>query len=590
MNLKSVMELWRRAELYLTCAMLCALFSLVMAQIVLRGLSHPIKWAEEGGPYLFLWMIFLGASAAYKHFQHIRIGLVDTFGQRHRQYAILGANAVVAAVCAVILYHAPDVIRLEASSQTTSLPIGLPRALFYSVPLTYMAFSILVSAVVFFMDGGRAPGAGRGDSGMSVLAVALIALILGAVGAPIAFALFSGGIFYFLTGDGLPFAIYLQRVTAQLDSFSLLAIPLFILAGNLMNHTGIAERIFDAALAVFGRVRGSLAYVNVASSMVFAGMSGVAQADAAGLGAIEIKAMRRHGYDPAFAAALTASSSIIGPLIPPSVIMIVYAVTAQVSVGDLFLAGIVPGVAAGLAMMGLIAFLARRNPERFPVAGALSSAQRRRAFVRAVPALLAPLILIVGLLWGVVTPTELSAVAVAYSVLYGFAVRELDGAKLALALQQTVLTCGVVMLIVAAAIPIGWIIAINNVPFLMSDWILGITQQRWLVLLMLNVIFLIAGCFIETTAILLIGLPALLPLAAQIGVDPIHLGLIVIFNLLLGGLTPPFGVLLFIVMHIANLGLGAIVRALVPFYLLLFAMLLLITYWPDPWLFLPRHF
>ena len=425
---------------------------------------------------------------------------------------------------------------------------------------------------------------------MSVAALALLALGLAALGVPVAFALFAGGVSWFLIGEGPPFAVYLQRATSELDSFPLIAIPLFILAGNLMNHAGIAERIFDAALAVFGRVRGSLAHVNVASSMIFAGMSGVAQADAAGLGAIEIRAMRRQGYDASFAAAVTAASAIIGPLIPPSVIMIVYAVTAQVSVGDLFLAGIVPGLVAGGLMMAVIAVLARRRPDRFPRAETVGRTERRRRFLAAAPALVAPGILVAGLLGGFATPTELGALAVVYSALYGLAIGQLDRARAAEALKQTALTCGVVLLIVAAAIPIGWIIAINNVPFLLANGILAISDEPWVVLLILNLLLLVVGCFVETTAILLIGLPALLPLAAQIGVDPIHLGLIVIFNLLLGGLTPPFGVLLFIMMHIARVRLGAVVRALGPFYLVLFLMLMLITYWPAPWLWLPNRF
>lgn len=423
---------------------------------------------------------------------------------------------------------------------------------------------------------------------MKLLLLGALAALLAALGMPIAFALFGAGAWYFLQDGALPFSVYLQRVTSGLDSFPLLAVPLFIFAGNLITMTGVADRIFRFALAIFGRFPGALAHVNVTANMVLAGMSGVAQADAAALGAVAVPAMRKEGYSLPFSAALTAAAAIIGPLIPPSVIMVVYAVTAQVSIGKLFLAGVVPGVAAGLGMMLTIAVLAWRDPDQFPRSVRMNWAERAQAFYAAAPALVTPLLLVLGLTFGFATPTELGALAIIYSAVYGVIIRELDWAKFRLAMEHTVVTCGVVLLIVGAAVPIGWILAVNNLPTLISSVVLSISKEPWVVLLIINLVLLVLGCFVETTAILLIAMPALLPLSATIGVDPIHFGLIVVFNLLLGGLTPPFGALLFVIMHVTGVRMGALVRALVPFYVLLVIMLGLITYWPDPWMWLPR--
>ncbi len=242
---------------------------------------------------------------------------------------------------------------------------------------------------------------------------------------PVAVALALSAIAYLLVEQTVPLTLIVQRMAPGLDSFPLLAIPLFILAGNLLNRAGIATRIFEFALTLVGHIRGSLAHVNVVASMIFAGMSGVAQADAAGLGTIEVRAMRKEGFDPAFAAALSAASAIIGPIIPPSVIMVIYAVMAQVSVADLFLAGILPGVVIGLMLMATVWLMALTGRIQAPVRERATAPEIGRAFVRALPALVAPLLLVGGILAGVATPTELGAITVIYAIALGFINREL---------------------------------------------------------------------------------------------------------------------------------------------------------------------
>jgi len=405
---------------------------------------------------------------------------------------------------------------------------------------------------------------------------------------PIAFAL-AGSAFGYLSAAGtVPLTVIVQRMAPGLDSFPLLAIPLFVLAGTLLNAGGLATRIFDFATALLGHVRGSLAHVNIAASMIFAGMSGVAQADAAGLGTVEIEAMRKRGFDPAFSAAVTAASSIIGPIIPPSVIMVIYAVIAQVSVADLFLAGIVPGLLVGGLLMLLVYYQAVTGRIVAPVEPRASAREVRRTFIRAVPALAAPILLVAGLLSGAATPTELGAVTVIYAAAVGFASRELTVRDALRSVASAGLTSGILVFIIASAIPFGWVVSVNNVPAQLADAMLSLTDNKYVILALINVLLLVAGLVMETTAILLIAVPALLPLALALDIDLVHFGLIMIINLLIGATTPPFGVLLFIMMDIAQVSFGRMVRAMLPFYVPLLAALIAITFWPELSLWLPR--
>jgi len=423
---------------------------------------------------------------------------------------------------------------------------------------------------------------------MNVLPMFLVMFGLIAIELPVAFSLVVAALAWLQFASPVPMSLVVQRMSSGIDSFPLLAIPLFVLAGNLMNVGGIAARIFEFAVALVGHLRGGLAQVNIFASLIFAGMSGVAQADAAGLGTVEIKAMKKEGFDPAFAAACSAASAIVGPIIPPSVIMVVYGVLAQVSISDLFLAGLVPGFVIGGLLMLTVWFLVTSGRVQAPVQPQADKRTLGRTFVRAIPPLMAPVILVVGLLSGVATPTELGAITVVYAAILGFAYRELTWRRLYASLGETFVTSGVLVFIMAAAVPFGWAIAVNNVPAQLSAWLLDITTNKWLILAMINVLLLVIGCFMETTAILLIAVPTFLPLVLQLGIDPVHFGLVVILNLLIGATTPPFGVLLFIVQDIAKVSFGAVVRAILPFYIPLAIALLMITYWPDLSLWLPR--
>jgi tripartite ATP-independent transporter DctM subunit len=422
---------------------------------------------------------------------------------------------------------------------------------------------------------------------MILAALFVVFLALVAIETPIAFALGLASLTYLLLEGRTPLVILVQRMTSGLDSFPFLALPLFVLAGMVFSQAGIARRIYDFARALVGHIQGGLAHVNVVGSMIFAGMSGTAQADAAGMGIIEIEEMKAEGFDPAFSAAVTAASSIIGPIIPPSVIMVIFCVMTEVSVADMFIGGIIPGLLMGFALMGMIYWMAATGRVHAPIRPRASFAEIRRTFWRALPALVAPVLLTGGLLIGVATPTELGALTVVYGLVLGFVYGDLTWRDLTRLLGEAAAMCGVLVFIVSVAFPFGWLVAINQVPATVARWILDLTTNPWLILMLINLALFVAGCFMETTAILIISVPVFFPLAQKLGLDPVHFGMVVIVNLLIGTNTPPFGICLFITMQIAGVSFAAITRAVLPFLVPMILTLLAITFFPRLVLFLP---
>jgi C4-dicarboxylate transporter DctM subunit len=425
---------------------------------------------------------------------------------------------------------------------------------------------------------------------MTALAVfgLLIGLIL--LGVPIAVSLGLAAVVVMAWMGGTDLLIILaQRMYSGISSFPLLAIPFFILAGNLMNTGGMTRRIFAFAQLFVGRIRGGLAHVNVVGSMIFAGMSGSAVADAAGLGVIEIEAMRKEGYPAKYAACITAVSSTIGPIIPPSIPFVLYGSLASVSVGTLFLAGVVPGVLMGIALMAAIAVEAQRR--QLP-------RMRKPVFDRAtvlmaagaLPALATPALIIGGILSGVVTPTEAAVVAALYALLIGvFAYRELRPEEVWQILWESARQTVQVMFIIAAASAYGWVLVQQQIPNAVIDGMLSLSTTPWVVLLLINIVLLVLGLFIEPIAIMLIATPILLPLAAKIGVSPEHLGVIVVLNLMIGLVTPPVGLCLYAVASVSREPMGEIVKELWPYLIALLAVLALVTYVPAVALWLPRQ-
>ena len=418
-----------------------------------------------------------------------------------------------------------------------------------------------------------------------VLFVSLI--ILFALGVPIAIAMGLASAIALIYEGTTPLVVLVQRSFTSVDSFPLMAIPFFILAGTLMEFGGISKRLINFANALTGHFAGGLAIVTVVTSMFFAAISGSSAATTAALGSILIPAMISRGYKRNFAGSVQAVSGELGVIIPPSIPLILYGVAAGVSIGDLFMAGMIPGILIGLSLIFTIYILAKKY--KFPREEKKTGAEIMIAFKEAFFALLMPVIILGGIYGGIFTPTEAAGVAVAYAFLVGvFIYREIKLTKLVKIFSESAITTAIVMFIIASAGLFGWILTMENVPRDVAQFITGISDNPLVFLLLINVFLLIVGMFMETNASIIILTPLLVPVALQLGIDPVHFGIIMIVNLALGMCTPPLGINLFISAQIANIRLEQIARGMLPFYLVLLLVLLLITYVPQISLFLPN--
>lgn len=410
--------------------------------------------------------------------------------------------------------------------------------------------------------------------------------ILMALRVPIAFSLALSSFAYILY-SGLPPVLLMHNMVNGMDSFPLLAIPFFILAGALMNSAGITARIFGFARAIVGWMHGGLGHVNVGASIIFAGMSGAAVADAGGLGAIEIKAMREAGYDDDFSVGVTAASSTIGPIIPPSLPLVIFGVMASVSIGKLFVAGIIPGLLMALSLSAMIWWMSRKRD--YPRDVSFSPTVIATRFKAAFLPLMTPVIIVGGIVSGAFTPTEAAIGAAAYALFLGTIVyRTLSVRKLAVISLETIETTAAIMMIVGAASVFAWILTANQVAAQFAEFVLSFTDSKAVVLLLIMAVVLIVGLFMETIAAISILVPVLMPVAAQFGIDPVHLGIIVILNLMLGLLTPPVGMVLFVLSRVSKVPFEQCVRATLPFLIPLIGVLLLLTFVPSLVLWLPE--
>ncbi|MEO5697236.1 MAG: TRAP transporter large permease [Burkholderiaceae bacterium] len=458
-------------------------------------------------------------------------------------------------------------------------------------------------------------------------------LVFMAGGVPVAVAMAGASLAYILvSNDGLPPFVVIHRMVSGIDSFPLLAVPFFILAGNLMNNAGITTRIFNFALALVGWLRGGLGHVNVLASVIFAGMSGTAIADAAGLGTIEIKAMKEHGYSTEFAVGVTAASATLGPIIPPSLPFVIYGMMANASVGALFLAGILPGVLLTLLMMLTVSWFAYRNkwggdvkfsrsrffkatlelalviawplllwllitrfgaPAQLTVFAGLASLfvlDRIFSFQALLP-IMTPVLLIGGMTTGLFTPTEGAIAACIWAMILGLVwYRTLTWKMFVKVCLDTVETTSTVLFIVAAASIFGWMLTATGVTTDIANWVLGFTDKAWVFLLLANLLMLFVGCFLEPTAAITILVPILLPIATHLGVDPVHFGLVMVLNLMIGLLHPPMGMVLFVLARVAGLSFERTTMAILPWLIPLLVALAIITYVPSLVLWLPRMF
>jgi tripartite ATP-independent transporter DctM subunit len=423
---------------------------------------------------------------------------------------------------------------------------------------------------------------------MQTLAIFALLVTLMVLGLPVAVAMcLTSVVTLFVIGQPEILSVMGQRMYASTTSFPLLAIPFFILAGNLMNTGGMTERIFRFAHSLVGHLKGGLGQVNVLGSMVFAGMSGSALADAMGLGAIEVKAMVKSGYQPRFAAAVSAASATIGPVIPPSIPLVIYGSMSGISVGALFLGGVVPGVLMGLAMMVTVYVIAvKRN---YPRERRATWREVVRALLGGLAAIATPGLIMGGILSGVFTPTEASVAACMYALFLGVVVyREMRWSDLPGILWDTVRQTAQVMFIVAAAGLFGWLLIYLRVPDALIAWLTALSSSPLVVLIIINAILLLLGCFMEGIAIMLLTIPIFMPIIVQLGIDPVHFGVLMTLNLMLGLLTPPVGMVLYAMSSVARVPMMELARELVPFLISLFAVLALITVMPALVTWLPN--
>jgi len=415
------------------------------------------------------------------------------------------------------------------------------------------------------------------------------------IGLPVALVLGGTAIAYMTLVADLPLRIVPQRMFAGLDKFILMSIPFFVLAGFLMNEAQLTDRLIRFANLLVGRWRGGLAQVNVVTSMFFGGITGAATADTAAIGTILIPAMVKEGYRSDFAAAVTVSSSIVGPLIPPSIPMLVYGIASNASIGALFLAGLTPGVVVGLALLALNRRLLRNftpTAASFDSTAADGVGARLREIVRTVRisliALVMPVIIVGGIVGGVFTPTESSAVAVIYALVVGLAMGTLTGRSIARTMTTAVVLTAAIMLIIANANLLGWVLAIEQIPQTVSAGFLSLTESRTVFLLIVVVLLLVIGLFLETSGAIIILVPVLLPAATQYGIDPVHFGVVLVFGLVIGLITPPVGLCLFIGSSIARVPVHTLSRALIPFLAVLIVVYLFFVFVPAASLWLPR--
>ena len=421
---------------------------------------------------------------------------------------------------------------------------------------------------------------------LTVLFISLFGLLL--IGCPVAIALGLSSFLYILI-NGLPNVLLIHTMIGGIDSFPLLAIPFFILAGHLMNVGGITEKIFNFARAVVGWLPGGLGHVNIGSSVIFAGMSGAAVADAGGLGNVEIKAMRDAGYDTDFSVGITAASSTIGPIIPPSLPLVIFGVMASVSIGELFIAGLIPGLLMAIALMIMVSWYAKKR--NYPRDHKIDFCQIWHTFRSAFLPLLTPVIIVGGIMTGVFTPTEAAIAAVCYALFIGIVIyRSITWRHIVRVSMDTIQTSASILLIVAAAAVFAWILTSNQVATLLGDAMLGVTDNKYLLLLMMMFITLIIGLFMETIAAITILVPVLTPIAVSADIDLIHFGIIMILNLMIGLLTPPVGIVLFVLSEIANISFEKCFKATLPFLIPLLLVLLLLVFVPQLSLWLPSIF
>lgn len=565
-------------------------------QVVLRyGFRSGLPWPEELATWVFGWAVFLGMAIATGRDSHISIDVVLRALPLRGQAALAFFNrTVMAAASIVFVIHGMDYFnRAIAASPALqwpmkyfflAVPVGGALNLFFllwpSAGRTLLhGIGVVAGGVLLYLAVryGAASLYGQAGSAAVLIAVGLTGIV---IGVPVAFALAFGAFAAFAPMSQILLVTISQNMAASLNSFTLLAIPFFIMAAAVMNAGGITPRLVDLAMQLVGHLRGGLGQANVVTNTMLAGVSGSSTADASTIAKLLVPEMARRGYGRPFSAALTAASSILANLIPPSLGLIIYAALASVSVGAVFVATIVPGLMVAGTLMVMVYLVSRRRGYGGDMPKA-SLSQRMSSVSLAIPALLLPVFIVGGVRFGVFTATEAGVMAFMYALLCGtFLYRKLTTKNLVEAVREAVQDTVVIAIIIAVAAPFAWILAFEQVPQKIARELAVLVAQPTLLLLVILLFLLIVGLFMEMIAALVILVPILVPLVVAAGVDPIHFGIVIVMNLVIGALTPPLGVLVFTTARVGGANQAETFRAVIPFVLALIGVLLLVTFVP----------
>ena len=565
-------------------------------QVALRyGFHSGLPWPEELAIWSFCWAVFLGMGLATGRDAHIAI---DSFSRllppRGRVALAFFNHAVIAASSVMLVIHGFEYVsRAIAASPALQWPMkyfflavpvgGLFNLFFLAWPRPgrspFRGLAVVATGLAAYLAVRYGAGHVYGESG-SAIVLNIVGLVLIVLGTPVAFAMAFGAFAAFAPFRDILLVTISQNMAASLDSFTLLAIPFFILAAAAMNAGGITRRLVELAVQLVGHMRGGLGQANVVTNTMLAGISGSSTADASTIAKLMVPEMAKRGYDRPFSAALTASAATLANMIPPSLGLIVYAALASVSVGALFVATVVPGLLVALSLMLTVYVMSRIRGYGGDVPKA-SARQRLHSLAMAIPALILPLLIVMGVRFGVFTATEAGAVAFVYAVLCGSLLyRKLTPSNLLGAIRESTFDTVLIVVIIAAAAPFAWVLAFEQVPQKIAASMGTLVETPWLLMLVLNIFLLIVGLFMEMIASLVILVPILVPLIVAAGIDPIHFGIVIILNMVIGALTPPLGVLVFTTARVGGADQAATFKAVIPFTLVLIAVMMLIAYVP----------
>ena len=611
------MKIINKLEEWIGGSLFILIFLILIAQILARQVFHsPLNWSEELARLLFVYVGMLGISVGIRNQQHVFIDFItNLFPEKVKKVANSFVQIIIF-ICLISFIHFGLKLFFKAENNIFTLGISekwmygslpliaclmlfrffqaqyenfknglsyLPATLF--VILTVLALATLYFAPDFFKIFRISDYVKFGKNAVYItLAFWLIIMF---IGTPVGWSLLIATLLYFsMTRWNLaPYAA--EKLVSSLDSFPLLSVPFFILTGILMNTGGITERIFNFAKALLGHYRGGMGHVNIGASLIFSGMSGSALADAGGLGQLEIKAMRDAGYDDDICGGITAASCIIGPLVPPSIAMIIYGVIANQSIAKLFIAGFVPGVLVTIALMIMNYYVSKKRG--YPRSPKATLAERCQAFKKAIWAVLTPLLIIGGIFSGMFTPTEAAVVAALYSIIIGmFVYKELTLKKLFQSCVEAIAITGVTVLMVMTVTFFGDMIAREQVAMRIAEFFVSVADSPVMVLVMINLLLLFLGMFIDALALQFLVLPMLIPIAMHFGIDLIFFGVMTTLNMMIGILTPPMGMALFVVARVGNMPVSVVAKGVLPFLVPIFLTLVLMTIFPQIITFIPN--